>query len=222
MLELCKLTGMKKINTTAYHPQTDGLVENFNRTLQGMLAKHSKVFGMEWDKHLQHLLFTYRIKPHDSTNESQFYMIYGRDARLPSETTLSTPPTLQMLEVDDYKTELVTGLTECWNIAHTSINKAQARQKKYYDHFAREPKIQDSDRVMAFMPQKTKTKDHKLALPYHGPFRVLKVRGNCVLVRPVDRPDNHPILMSLDRVTLCPVELAGQSWLGASGQSSKV
>ena len=75
-------------------------------------------------------------------------MISGRDARLPSETVLSTPPTLQMLEVDDYKTKSVTGLTECWKIACTLINE-------YYDHFAR----QVSDRVMAFMPQK-KTKDH--------------------------------------------------------------
>ena len=112
---------------------------------------------MEWDKHLLHLLFAYHTKPHDSTNESPFHMIYGRDARLPTETALSTPPTLQMLEIDDYKTELVSGLTQCWNIACTSINTAQARQKNYYDRYASEPKIQVSDRVMVFMPQKLKT-----------------------------------------------------------------
>ena len=33
------LLGIKKTNTTAYHPQTDGLVERFNRTLLDMLAK---------------------------------------------------------------------------------------------------------------------------------------------------------------------------------------
>ena len=49
------------------------------------------------------------------------------------------------------------------------------------------------------------------------------MRGNCVLVRPVDKPDDHSILVSLDRVTLCPAELADQSWLGASGKfTSKV
>ena len=221
MLEICKLTGMKKINTTAYHPQTDGLVENFNRTLQAMLAKHSKAFGMDWDKHLQHLLFAYRTRPHDSTNESPFYMIYGRDPRLPTEAALSTPPTLQMLEVDDYKAELVAGLTESWHIARTSITKAQAQQKKYYDRHAKEPKVQTSDRVMVFMPQETKTKNHKLALPYHGPFRVLELRGNCVLVRPVDKPDEHPILVSLDRVTLCPVDLPDISWLGSKKSISR-
>ena len=44
IMGVCKLLGMCKINTTAYHPQGDGLVENFNRTLQVMLTKHVKEF----------------------------------------------------------------------------------------------------------------------------------------------------------------------------------
>ena len=43
--ELCTVIGIKKVNTTAYHPQTDGLVERFNRTLTGMLAKTSEKGG---------------------------------------------------------------------------------------------------------------------------------------------------------------------------------
>ncbi len=50
---LCKLTGMKKVNSTANHPQTDGLVENMNKTLRAMLAKHGREFGGNWDIHLQ-------------------------------------------------------------------------------------------------------------------------------------------------------------------------
>ena len=52
ILDICQLTGMKKINTTYYHPQTDGLMENFNKTLRSMIAKHAKQFGMDWDKYL--------------------------------------------------------------------------------------------------------------------------------------------------------------------------
>jgi len=80
-------------------------------------------------------------------------MIYGRDARLPTEAALSILPTLQMLEDGDYKAKLVSGLAECWHLAHTSITKAQAQQKECYDCYAKEPKIQTSDRVMVFMPQ---------------------------------------------------------------------
>ena len=38
-----------KINTSGYHPQTDGLVEKFNSTLQGMIAKST---DPNWDKRL--------------------------------------------------------------------------------------------------------------------------------------------------------------------------
>ena len=37
--ENCRLLGVEKINTTAYHPQCDGLIERLNRTLIDILSK---------------------------------------------------------------------------------------------------------------------------------------------------------------------------------------
>ena len=55
MKEVSEVMGMRKINTTAYHPQADVLVENFNRTLQAMIAKSVEVFGTDWDEYLPKL-----------------------------------------------------------------------------------------------------------------------------------------------------------------------
>ena len=66
-VDIYKLMGMHKVSTTAYHPQTDGLVERFNRTLTDMLAKTVDKSGRDWDRHLPHVLFAYRVSPQEST-----------------------------------------------------------------------------------------------------------------------------------------------------------
>ena len=41
--EVCRLMKVKKVNTSGYHPQTDGLVERFHRTLIQMLSLYVDV-----------------------------------------------------------------------------------------------------------------------------------------------------------------------------------
>ena len=55
--EVQLLLGFKKFNTSAYPPQTDGLVEQFNRTLTSMLAKSVECGGKDWDEKLPYVLF---------------------------------------------------------------------------------------------------------------------------------------------------------------------
>nr|XP_014426932.1 protein NYNRIN-like [Pelodiscus sinensis] len=60
MTELCKVLQIRKLRTSVYHPQTDGLVERFNRTLKWMLRKFSQDDPREWDKLLLALKFAVR------------------------------------------------------------------------------------------------------------------------------------------------------------------
>ena len=65
MRDVCELLGVAKLSTTAYHPQCNGLVERFNRTLKMMLCKHVDKFGPKWDRFLPGVLWAYRNTPHD-------------------------------------------------------------------------------------------------------------------------------------------------------------
>ena len=55
--EVYQLLHIKPIQTTPYHPQTDGLVERFNSTFKSMLRKAVDEEGKDWDHLLPYLLF---------------------------------------------------------------------------------------------------------------------------------------------------------------------
>ena len=58
--EVYRLMGIHKVSTTVYHPQTDGLVERFHRTLTAMLSKTTVPGGLDWDDRIPYVLFAYR------------------------------------------------------------------------------------------------------------------------------------------------------------------
>ena len=103
--ELCAVMGMKKVNTTAYHPQTDGLVND-------MLAKTTDKGGQDWDTRLPYVLFAYRCSMQSSTMECPFFLLYGRDPRLPMETAPTAPIPRAEVDLATYKEQVVQGLTE--------------------------------------------------------------------------------------------------------------
>ena len=57
--EIYQLLHVHPIQTSPYHPQTDGLVERFNKTLKTMLRKVAAEDQQDWDKWLPCLLFAY-------------------------------------------------------------------------------------------------------------------------------------------------------------------
>ena len=72
---VCEVLGVKKVNTSGYHPQTDGLMERFNSTLITMISKCCETAEHDWDEHLQMLLFAYCSSVQGSTKESPLFLL---------------------------------------------------------------------------------------------------------------------------------------------------
>ena len=196
---VCRLLDIKKVNTSGYHPQTDGLVEKFNSTLIGMVAKVAEQSGKDWDRHLPFLLFAYRVSVQESTRESPFFLLYGRDPRIPSESVLSQPSPPYMVDVSDYKVDLTSNLASAWKLAREHIQVAQRGQKNQYDRHARDHHYKVGDRVVIYMPSVVTGKASKLARPYYGPYCVLSVTPTNIEARLVEH-------LMQTRYLLLPVE----------------
>ena len=88
--ELFKLTRVNHIISTAYHPQTNGLVEKFNETLQRSLLKIVRENQGNWCKYLEQVVFAYNTSKQASTKYSPFFVLYGREPRLPVDVLTET------------------------------------------------------------------------------------------------------------------------------------
>ena len=55
LAELYELLNIHKVRTSPYHPQTDGLTERLNRTLQAMLACYVEKEQKDWETFLRSL-----------------------------------------------------------------------------------------------------------------------------------------------------------------------
>ena len=90
LAELYRLLCIHPIQTSPYHPQTDGLVERFNQILRSMLRKVADEEGKDWDKFIPYLLFAYREVPQASMGFSPFELPYGRHVRGPLDILRET------------------------------------------------------------------------------------------------------------------------------------
>ena len=76
--KLFKLTKVRHKISSAYHPQTNGLIERYNQTLQRSLVKLVNKEQDNWDIFLEGVLFAYRTSAHKSTGVPPFEIMFGR------------------------------------------------------------------------------------------------------------------------------------------------
>ena len=88
MQSLCAQLGIKRTQTSAYHPEGNGQVERFNRTLEAMLSKVVEEHQKDWDCHLQKVLFAFRTAVHESTGYTPLFVMSGRSPNLPIDVLL--------------------------------------------------------------------------------------------------------------------------------------
>ena len=68
--EVCRHMDIEKTRTTGYHPQCNGQVERFNKTVCAMLAMFVAEKQRDWDSILPKVVFAYNTCKHETTRHT--------------------------------------------------------------------------------------------------------------------------------------------------------
>ena len=134
--EISNYLTTKKINTTAYHAQCNGLTERFNATLCQLLSTYVNDNQTNWDEFIPVALFAYRSSVQETTLKTPFELLYNREPRLPNslETFKITQP-------------VVRDLNKNWIDAKARIKKVNDQRKIKFDSKYKEKIIEIGDKV---------------------------------------------------------------------------
>ena len=171
--ELCMMLGIKKTRTTAYHPQSDGLVERLNRTLLDLLSLNAIDVQESWDVQLGLVLMAYRSSVQTSTGFTPYLLLTGREMRVPIDIMYGATPDIQNTHsqaVADVKQKL----EKAYTLVRSNLESAQKRQKDYYDRLSNGNRYNVGTKVWLFSPAVGKQVHPKFHRPWTGPWIVQK------------------------------------------------
>ncbi|GFW08318.1 retrovirus-related Pol polyprotein from transposon 17.6 [Trichonephila clavipes] len=135
--------------TTAYHPQTNGLTERFNKTLADMLSMYVDVEQKNWDEILPFVTFAYNTAKQETTGFTPFYLLHGREA----ETTLDTMLPFCPNDFDDNNiTKIAARAEESRQLARVHTLRAQDKDRRRYDSKHQMVSYASGDLVWVYTP----------------------------------------------------------------------
>jgi transposase InsO family protein len=88
--------GIRHIRTTAYHPQSNGLVERFHRRLKDALK--ARLAGPDWPHHLPWVLLGLRAAPREDSGLSAAELVFGAPLNLPAAVVSGDKPPEAIVE----------------------------------------------------------------------------------------------------------------------------
>ena len=198
-LAVCRELGIAKIFTTAYHPQTNGQVERFNRTIINSLRGYVERRQGDWDEYTAAITFGYNCRVHSSLHLAPFELILSRP---PPNLSVENAPTGIEDAPTSAKLRFLAKIRELIPLAQQRLAESQARYKKNFDRSVKEKNNNVRRDSWVYLRREVHEvgRNPKLDDQVDGPFRVVETDGRVFKLRIGD--DDVPV--SSDRITPAP------------------
>ena len=172
-VELCQLLGIRKTQTTPYHPSGNGQVERFNHTIIRMIKSFIQGEQRNWDQNLGCLAAAYRSTVHETTHFTPNFLIFGHENRLPTEILFSVPRE-ESTTYCDHVASIQGKMEKAHEVTRRHLKKKAQRQKEHYDAKATLNPFKAGDLVWYASPSEDINIAPKLRRSYMGPVLIVK------------------------------------------------
>ena len=174
MGDIFKKLKIHKINTSAYHPESNGALERAHKTTLEYLRCFCNPRGTDWDKWLPFASSVYNATPHTMTQFKPYEILFGRKANVPGRSQQKPNP---VYNYDDLVQEVKRKLRECHEVARANL--VQTKQQRIAKQTAKVhvPKVQEGDTFLL-----RNEKAGKLDSPWLGPYTIVEVDSSKVNV----------------------------------------
>ena len=193
--ELQEILGVKLLMSTAFHPQTDGATERFNRTAIEILRSFCNYKQDNWDILLPLVEFAINDSVNVTTGFTPFMLDLGYNPRA-IDVHSNIPATITNQDV----IEFITAIKRNLSIAYDRIIEKQQVQIDNANKHLTKPDFQVGDfcwvSTAHFMLDAHRERSsHKLLPKWEGPFEILELIGTnaCKLKLP-EGHRAHPVV----------------------------
>lgn len=200
--EVCRLLNIHKTRTTPYHPESDGQIERFNRTLLSMLSLFVDENQTNWDLLLPYVMMAYRSSVHASTGFTPYKVVFGQEIVLPVDVMLNLGNGETFASASEYVAKLFDTLSTVVEAVKGHQLRASRRQKKNYDFKACCQYYVEGERVWVRSKARKRGLCPKLQRRFKGPYKIVE-RMTEVLYRVVPEKGGADVVIHFNRLKPC-------------------
>ena len=155
------------VTTSFYHPQSNGLIERYHRTLVDIISKKLQTDVGSWDMFLNQASAAIRFGVNESTKCSPFFLLFGNEPVLPIDNLLKRRRIYQGEEPHKMALEQQ---HKAFLWVHQNRKRAKKKRNELANRHAQEVKFQIGDPVY----YKNHTRKNKLDIKWQPYYRIIE------------------------------------------------
>ena len=197
MKRVCEIFGTEKINTTANHPDSNGLCETYNTSIMNVLTFLMEGDVTLWDTHLNYISSAINSSLCSRTNNTAFYLFHGREYRFPISGMLQQRRTFYDLD-SNYAHEVQARVNRTYELVKQEMAKREVAVKQQYDKKAKTFEFAPGSLIM--LKNSARTGQYpmpKMNPRFTGPYRIIQnIKNRNLLIRDVFGPQKSQYVHS--------------------------